>query len=148
MRHLGLLVGALLLTACGGNSAPTPSKPPAKPATFAVTGHMDLDATGTAVIADDGHKGAGCTGQNGFDDIASGAQVVVRDDKGKTVGVSQLEPGAMATGLYAPDAHCTFNFTVPDIDSKADFLSVEVAHRGQVQFKRADAGSVVVTLTG
>lgn len=145
MRHLGLLVVALLLTACGGGGSPTPAKPKT-PEPFAVEGTVTLDATGNGVLADTGRKGAGCVGQNGYDDITEGTQVVIRDDKGKTVGVGDLDAGAMATGLYALNAHCDFLFSVPGVKTTADFLSVEVARRGPVQFKRADADSVGLTL--
>lgn len=143
MRLLGVAALLVLLAACGNGGDP---KGEDQPETLDVSGQLDLAATGNGVLADNRRKGAGCVGQNGYEDIQTGAQVVIRDEAGKTVGIGKLDAGTMATGLYATNAHCTFNFTISDIDSTADFLSVEVAKRGQIQFDRDQAQALVLTL--
>lgn len=93
-----------------------------------------------------GRKGASCAGQNGYEDITAGAQVVVQDNSDKTVGLGQLDGGVMSDRVSSVDAQCVFAFSVSDVPAAGNIFSIEVAHRGQVKFKRANADSVSLTL--
>lgn len=88
-----------------------------------------------AEAADD----APCEGDSGYSDISQGTDVVVRDSNNKRVGL-----GRLGVGHGAGDT-CVFTFHV-NVDNPDDLLSVEVAHRGDVSFKRAEATSVALTL--
>ena len=72
--------------------------------------------------------GTPCAGSGGYDDIRASAQVIVKDQDGKTIGTSQLGPG---TQTQASD--CLFTFTVSGLP-KAEFYSVEVSHRGALSW--------------
>lgn len=146
MRLLGLTLAALLLTACGGGGEPAATETEASPEPLTVSGQLALDATGNDVVAMNGRKGAECWGEDGMADLKGGAQVVIRDSSGKTIGTGSIDAGAMSTRLYDPAALCVFTFTVPDVKTDDDFLSAEVAHRGQIQFKRQEAAAVSLTL--
>lgn len=139
-----LLISACLLlaltTSCGSESDSASDS-------LTVRGHLTLEATDIAWSAGGEGVGNGCQGSGGYDDIAEGATVVVRDAKGDRVAVGQLGPGeGVDANLGIEAAYCRFAFKVPDVDSDSKILSVEVTHRGEITFKRADAGAVEVTL--
>jgi hypothetical protein len=70
---------------------------------------------------------SGCVVSPGFDDIKSGAQVVIKDDSGKVIATTTLGPGD------AIGAGCTFPFSV-DVPRGSDFYGVELGRRGSVQY--------------
>lgn len=132
MKRIGIAVGALLLlTSCGGSD-----DKPAAPKVFDARGTMTL--TSEKVIGDGGD---GCLGSGGYDDIRGGAPVVVFDDKGKKVGIGELEDGRASSTV-----RCVFNFTVDDVPVGGTIYSIEVSHRGEMPFKRADAKELALTL--
>ena len=73
--------------------------------------------------------GSSCTGQNGFGDIAAGAQVVLTDDEGTTLSTGRLSDGEF-DGIG-----CVFSFALEDV-TRADFYRLEIAggSRGQLQY--------------
>jgi hypothetical protein len=92
-----------------------------------------------------------CEGSGGFMDIHPGAQVVIRDASGKTVGVGVLDSGYVPPEFrdleYPGTAGaCSWNFKIGDIPSGAGPYSVEVAHRGEVTFAEADAKDISLSL--
>jgi hypothetical protein len=93
-----------------------------------------LTVTGTLELSHredvDGHCD---TGLPGFTDIRGGAQIVVTDGEGKTLAI-----GRLGTGTAAKKALCLYGFTIEDVPGDADFYAIEVAHRGKVQYSRAD----------
>lgn len=123
-----LLVGAASMTACGGSES------------FDVTGALQLtDTTARSVgtVNDTGifTTGSTCHGQGGYSDIAPGAQVVIRDAAGKSVGLGRLEGGTPSDG----GSVCEFDFTVRNINAGGGGpYSVEIAHRGEVSFNRGE----------
>lgn len=124
---------AVALTACGSSSGPTVA--PA-PKTFTVKGHLTLTSGNL-----DGGYGDGCLGSDGFDDIESGAQVVVKDASGKSVAI-----GALGDGVKSQKVVCTFPFTVPNVPAGDNVYSIEVTHRGGISFTPDKAGDVDLTL--
>lgn len=142
MTRTWLPVLVLSAVACGGGSptvappAPSPSTSE-PPATFTATGTLQL--SGGSFYP----KGKPCSGSDGYDDIQAGAQVVVRDGDGTSVGLGSLGPGVSDKRF---SVYCVFPFEVPDIPSGGGIYSVEVAHRGQVEFQEADADRLQLTL--
>lgn len=78
-----------------------------------------------------------CWGRNGYDDIRQGAQVVITDSTGATVGVGQLSAGEPSV-VSDRATKCVLRWQVPDIPDGSDFYAVEVSHRGKVQYSRAE----------
>ena len=79
----------------------------------------------------------GCAGRLEYDDVHAGAQVVVRGGGRHVVARGQLEDGKLR-GISAPNATCTFSFTVRDVP-RADFYAIKVAKRGEVLISYAEA---------
>ncbi len=78
-----------------------------------------------------------CLVEAGYDDQQDGAQVVVTDATGKTVGVGALK----ATGLQVlsgstamTDTWCGFTFSVLKVPRGSGFYGVAIGHRDPVQF--------------
>lgn len=149
---------------------PTPTPTPEPPRTHALSGTFTIrsvqasnrNGIGGLVPADQ------CFVGPGFEDIATGTAVTIRDGAGVIIGTSQLA-GFQLVETYvetmeditswdvASDplrsdfpmvevtlGYCQFQFQaeVPD----ADFYTVEVSHRGQVNFSRADLEATLWTM--
>jgi hypothetical protein len=100
--------------------------------TFVVEGTLTLDEPVT--------NDAPCFGADGYDDITEGAQVIVTDATGRTVGIGELLEGE------GTEEGCEFQFEVDDVPSGAGPYSVEVTHRGKIAFQESDAQSLDLTL--
>lgn len=97
-------------------------------------------------------SGVECQGAGGYDDIRPGSQVVVRGDAGQIVATGSLQAGKLvkraimywpgdvpedeATFFY-PDWDCELRLRVANIP-EADFYTVEVSHRGEATYSRAE----------
>ena len=79
--------------------------------------------------------GADCTGTGGYDDLHVGTAVVVRDEAGKVLSTGNLDSGKISS-LET----CTWAFRVTGLPD-AKYYQVEVSHRGQVTYSRADLDS-------
>lgn len=86
---------------------------------------------GTKGVTEYAPGGGECDGYGGYDDITPGAQVVIKAG-GETVGKGQLGEGKK------DDAWCVFSFTVSDVEGGHDFYSVEVAHRGTIEYSQQE----------
>ena len=138
MKPLAALAACLLLAGCSAVPTPTPT-----PTTFAASGTLDLAAP--LIYAT---PGAACSGTGGYADIKSGAQVSITDAGGKVVALGILTPG-LAVDKYPSVTGCElcrFAFAVADIPGGDSIYGVQVSHRGVVQFKRADANQLQLTL--
>ena len=76
--------------------------------------------------------GGDCTGVGGYDDLHAGTAVVVKDETGKV-----LATGSLAGGKIISLETCQWTFDVANVPD-AQFYQVEVSHRGNVTFSRAD----------
>lgn len=76
---------------------------------------------------------AGCTGKDGYDDIAQGTSVVVHDASGKVIATGQLGAGSIERGAF-----CVLPFRVPGVPEQR-FYGVEVSHRGVASYTAAQA---------
>ena len=84
-----------------------------------------------------------------YDDIDDGAQVVIEDAEGKTVGLGTLSAGRLtapadATSTSMLEAGCEFSFTAT-VESTSQFFGVRAGNesRGTVQYAKTDLTSGV-----
>ena len=142
MNRITLASLALLLLG-GCSSVPTPTPTPTGPATFEVRGSLTLSR-----VMLYGEEGNECSGIDGYNDMSGGTQVKVSDSAGKVIGLGELEPGvARQTNEGQQGTNvCVFDFTVSDVPEGDGIFGVEVSHRGVIQFTRADADEVLLTL--
>ena len=101
-------------------------------------GGMKHTVTGTLALSDSASfsglsTGDSCYGEGGYDDMHSGAQVVVEDETGKTLGTGEL-----GTGTY-DGSSCDFAFSVAGV-SKASFYRVSAGNSSRTgpQYSFAD----------
>lgn len=165
-RLLCGLVAVGLLAGCGGTAAQTggtpaqtqrstkPSpKPKPAPQVFTAIGSVTVPIDITSVLkAKSPTIGVTpCKAQSGgYDDIHAGAQVTVRDADGKTVALGTLDSGLLAgkPGTLLILSKCSFSFSITDVPSGGDFYSVEVAHRGQVNYSAVQMQSALKLTLG
>jgi hypothetical protein len=139
----GVVVLALLVTACGGSSgASSPPTKAATPATFTLSGTVGVQAGPTLR----GQPGWPCATSGGYTDVHEGAQVVVTDRAGKTVALSRLTSGQIQGDGY--ERRCLFKFQVPAVPAGQSFYGVTVADRGTQQYDEAEARAGVALTLG
>jgi hypothetical protein len=92
-----------------------------------LTGTVDL-ITSDGVVA----SASGCSGKDGYSDLAPGAPVTVKDESGKLIGTGSLDAGKAGQGV-----RCTWKFSIDNLPD-AKFYQVEVSHRGELNFSKAD----------
>ena len=85
--------------------------------------------------------GQNCTGWHGFDDIAEGAAVTVRDDSDHIIG-----DGKLRSGVFDGKQECALHFFIDGLPDRP-YYQVEVTHRGRVTVSRADLINSGVHLT-
>lgn len=119
LRMLRAILLALLLTGCG-----TPAV-----AAHDISGSLDLSGSDSFSTS-----GANCSGDGGYSDIDEGAQVTVKDQAGALIATGALKAGV------ADGSTCTFPFTVKAVPD-ATFYSVEVSHRGALNYSSAQMKS-------
>lgn len=145
MRRLSVLALLFTLVACGGSDEPAAESSPsesAEPETFTVSGVFTL--TDSRSVDFDYDTMSDCFGIDGYDDIAEGAQVTVRDADGSRVGSGALGEGRLDT--FSDTAACSFRFMVYDVPVSEGIYTVEVASRGEINFEREDAGGLELSL--
>jgi hypothetical protein len=104
-----------------------------------------LSVKGTLTLTDSAFSlsdvGAVCNGSGGYDDITTGAQVVVTSETGTV-----LATGALGAGAVLTPGSCTFDLAVPDVPPGHKFYGVTVSHRGVLQFTADQLSNVSLTL--
>ena len=113
-----------------GPSAPPSQAPVAAstPSPLTINGEVVLDVPFGSVTAGDWPN---CKGTESYADLVSGAQVVVTDAAGKTIGLGRLDAGVRR------ERGCVFFFKVSGVPAGGEFYGVEVAGRGRVQYTAA-----------
>lgn len=145
----------LTLTACGSQSLATQA-PASK--TFTMSGrvfvaYQAIDAMVLTGSLEKGNldvatrkEGSACTGSvGGYDDVRSGVQVTVTDEKGTVIGASALGGGKF-THPTKNKLGCVFGFSVANVPLGRTFYGVAVSHRGVVQFPPDTAKTPEMTL--
>ena len=138
---IALVAVAVLVTLLVTRPKQQPAPAAAPPAPFTVTGAIvvpaDILSSGQAV-------GESCATDDGYDDIQAGAQVTVKDAAGTVVAVGRLQAGTVAElygegdmpALLGYASKCTFAFDVTNVPAGQQIYSVEVSHRGELQYNR------------
>jgi hypothetical protein len=88
-------------------------------------GGRDLTVKFALIDFDRGVSCAGGTG--GYSDVGPGMAVVVRDNDGRVIGTSALDPNGEAVEDYA----CEWTAVVEDVPVGEDYYSVSVGRRGE-----------------
>jgi hypothetical protein len=117
------------------------------PAVFQVLGVIRLQLGGFT-WGEAGDSDLRCHGYQGFDDIQSGAQVIVRDSAGTTVATGTLDQGKAENIVdsgqgFKQATTCALPFTVNGVPAGKNFYSVEVSHRGQQQYNEQQMHSPI-----
>ncbi|HEX4432838.1 MAG TPA: hypothetical protein VHZ96_26430 [Frankiaceae bacterium] len=140
MRKLLIVAAALLLAACSSSSsapAARTSQPPSsvsRPAPIQVAGTLTMaHVTGEV-------QGSSCQPGGGYHDIRPGAEVVISDDAGHTLAITQLGQGQIDNSY-----RCRFKFAA-SVPAGKHFYGVEVTHRGVVKFAESELGHAALTL--
>ncbi len=126
------VIGVLTFLLVNHNSGKSPAS------TITVRGNLTL----IGLIGDPTASGpCDASLRGGMGDIAPGAQVVVYDATGKTVGIGELQEGTIDGGA------CVMPFTVAGVPAGVGPYSVEVTHRGKIAFTEAEASDVELSLS-
>ena len=102
------------------------------PETFTVTGTVVMPIPDDQVFTGLEVEGQGpvpkteCEGKGSHADVTAGAQVLIRDGRGKLLAVGELGPGA----VQVEASSCSFALTVDGVPIEKALYSLEVAHRG------------------
>jgi hypothetical protein len=150
MRLIAIIAAVLFLAGCGSNTNQVSGDPtPSTPSTLTVTGTITVDADSSA---SEQAMGGVCVTEGGYSDVRTGAQVTVADAAGKALALGALESGHVSevfgpgTAVEGMAYKCVFGFTVNDVPSGEQIYSVEVSHRGKINFPK-DKLSDPITLT-
>jgi hypothetical protein len=89
--------------------------------------------------------GESCSSEDGFGDVATGAQVVLSDGAGKTIAIGGLESGVAkfkplnGSTVYGSPM-CVYSFEWDSVPTGEQFYYVHVGNvnRGVVQFSESD----------
>lgn len=151
-------IAACLLAGCSSKASPSSSSSThtSAPSTVSVSGNVTV--TGQFAITENGDATTCWTLGNSplaqtlnssspYDAVKEGAQVVVTDAAGKTLGIGQLGTGRAAVAAN-PAEHfdCTFSFIVQGIPGGQSFYGVKVADQQPKQFAASSIGGVQIIL--
>lgn len=149
MKRLPILAALVALAGCAAPAAPAPapttpaatvvaSPTPTKEAVWTVNGDISVEGDYSANLARDNSTVDGpCQVEEGYDDIAEGRSVVIRDSKGETVAIGDLGAVVLAVVEGETDmrmTYCRAHFSVDEVPRGRGFYSVEVGSRGEVEF--------------
>jgi hypothetical protein len=127
-------------TAADGTSSSTTtsnSSEPAEPEVMTVQGVIN-NQIGDYYYIGNGPK---CDAEG---DVSKGAQVTVYDASGAAIGIGSLEAGEemdLGSGYG-----CVFPFVIEDVPAEGSIFSIEVSHRGRVNFTKGEASSLALSI--
>lgn len=130
------VAGVVLTNAWGTDKTP----PVVEAKVFVVNGTVTVTADS---LSSEQTMDGSCVTGNGYDDVRTGAQVTVRDDASKVVALGALTEGHVTEqftegALIGYAYKCTFKFAVTGVPEGHAIYSVEVSHRGELHYSRAD----------
>jgi hypothetical protein len=96
--------------------------------------------TGDLTIHDSGgwfRNQVQCAGSGGFSDLEPGAQVTVKNAKGKTIAVGQVTVGHAGAGSAIGNFYtrCVMPLKIKGVPDSS-FYAIEVAHRGALTYPK------------
>jgi len=132
---MAALALSLLIAACGDAGA--------TPVAHTITGTFTLEQTDKYVTK----TATGCAGNNGYDDIADGLGVTVKNESGTILGTGSLVSQALPTTILS--TKCVLTFSVSGVPDTATFYTVTVGKRGDTTSSHAEmaASGWAVALT-
>ena len=74
--------------------------------------------------------------------MTANTQVTVKNQAGELIGTTQLGDGLGAGASWA----CVFHFNIANLPS-ASFYSIEIGHRGAINYSKADLDTANWTVT-
>lgn len=108
---------------------------------------VTIEGTVSIALDDSVLVRASCAGAGRFGGISDGADVVVLDDSGDTIGTSSLEAGQVMEDVkvilgddpsrFTLRDFCTFPFAIDGVVDDATFYTFEVANGGSTTFTNA-----------
>lgn len=138
----GAIGVAYALASDGTDSADADPSPSPSPQTITVEGAVNLRLGQFTWES----STSACWGIRGYSDLRDGAQVVVTDPDGTTVGVSRLEIGSTQfERSKAVGCRLIFEVKVP---AGLGFYGIEVSDRGKVQYAEPDLSEPVELTIG
>lgn len=159
MKLLVLAIVGLAALSLGGCAASTSSDKPTStptptPSTFSAIGTIQVPMNFSATLPLQNGKptiGNPCVPQSGYNDISTGAQVVISNASGEKIALGSLESGTLANGPGGEafiQSVCQFAFTVDDVPDEGKIYSVHIGNdnRGEQSFTQNDL-RVGVSLT-
>jgi hypothetical protein len=140
------LAAVLLLAGCGNG-----------PSTSTVVGSPSADSfrlSGTITVkadelASERTDGGDCYTSDGYDDIREGAQLTVKDETGTVIAIGLLDPGHVGemNVAHTTALKCIFGFSADNVPEGKAFYIVEISHRGEMKYSRAQlSDSIALTL--
>ena len=143
------LLSGCAVSATETSPTPTPTTTPSIFIAGVVSTPLDLSAF--TASGEDAAIGVPCTSSAGYDDIHDGAQVIISDQTGTTIGLTTLGAGQLLAkegdSLFA--ARCAYKFqqTVP---GGATFYGLHAgnANRGVVQYSPEDVRNLIQLTLG
>lgn len=119
---------------------------------FYLHGHATMTVRGEFTLSGSASAYSDCQGKEGYDDIGPNTQVTISSG-GTVLGVTNL--GKPSQALESPlssggvDASywCGWTFTFSEVPRNHAVYTVEVAHRGGVNFTKAEAAAGKVGLS-
>lgn len=124
------VLAALATTGCGDDSSQS-------------GGLTMFGASGSITVMGEGNfRGGPCHGKGGYSDMDRGTQVTVYNANDKPTTLGSLGAGV------SQGSDCVFPFQFVDIPIQkgSSIYSIEVSHRGKIQFTRDQADSLDFTL--
>jgi hypothetical protein len=148
MKRTAMLAAVMILLAgCGSTASPGEERAPAaSPSVFT------LSVLGQITVGDgltvDGPGSLCLTTGTGYDDIAAGTAVVVKDNTGAQVAIGRLGEGVTSPDSTNYSVKCIFSFTVRDVPGDSPIYSLSVGSRGETSYSRADLNSPISLTLG
>lgn len=140
----------LALSACGTDDSNGDSDAAAEPETFTVAGTILLAGYdgGWSLISSRETAAAPCKGEDGFSDINRGTAVSVLNSSGEKIAIGELNSGTTTEALMrmSETDGCLFTFAVDDVPVDGDIYSVEISHRGGMDFTIEESENIALSL--
>lgn len=86
-----------------------------------------------------------CDLREGYEDFKGGAEVTVYDADGTALALGRTDSGTPGQ-TSRTQTQCLFTFKVEDVPAEGEVFSVEVGHRGRVNFTKENSEMLMFSL--